>query len=94
MRTLSQLKEKAEELCPYPIGAWREAKFDRRAQSADSAWARCKGEKAVLSVIVRPPEGVSHIALVHEDGPTIPLTDNGKEPGDVDDDQVEQLPLL
>lgn len=74
MPTLSELKERAEELCPYPVGKWRNARFDRRAQSPDSASARCKGHKAIVSVMVRPPEGAPYIVLLEEDE-TIPLQD-------------------
>lgn len=72
MPTLSELKERAEELCPYPVGKWRNARFDRRSQRPDSASARCKNHKAIVSVIVHPPEGTPHIALLEEDE-TIPL---------------------
>lgn len=86
MPTLSKLKEQAERLCPYPIEPWRDAKFDMFSLSADSAFADCKGHKAVVSVIVRPPEGAPHIVLL-EGGRTIPLQDNGGG-------QLEQLELL
>jgi len=86
MPTLNKLKQDAARLCPYPIEAWRDAKFDRRAQSPDSASARCQGHKAIVSVMVRPPEGVPHIVLL-EGNQTIPLQDNGGG-------QLEQLELL
>ena len=80
MSTLNELKEKAERLCPYPIGSWRDTKYDLRAQSPDSAFADCEGRMATVSVMVRPPEGVSHIALI-ENGETVPLVE---DPGPLD----------
>lgn len=85
MPTLKELKEQAEKLCPYPIDKWRNARFDCRAQKPDSASARCKGHKAIVSVMVRPPKGVSHIALLERDE-TIPLRDETAE-------STEQLEL-
>jgi len=78
MPTLSDLKKQAERLCPYPIDKWRNARFDRRAQSPDSASARCRGHKAIVSVIVHPPEGIPHIVLLEGDE-TIPLRDETAE---------------
>jgi len=76
MPTLSKLKEEAARLCPYPIEPWRDAKFGMFSAAPDSAFADCTGHKAVVSVIVRPPEGVPYIALL-EGNRTIPLRDNG-----------------
>jgi len=86
MPTLSKLKQEAARLCPYPIEAWIDARFDMFSISADSAFADCTGHKAMVSVIVHPPKGVPHIVLLEETR-TIPLRDNGSG-------QLEQLELL
>jgi len=94
MPKLSDLKKKAEELCPYPIGNWINAKFDPVSRFPDSAFAPCEGYKGVVvSVIVHPPEGVPHMAIVSESGNTIPLVEDEVE-ADEDDGQLEQLELL
>jgi hypothetical protein len=89
MPSLSDLKEKAEELCPYRVGKWHDTRFDRRAHQPDSAWASCLGygRKAVVSVMLYPPKNAPQLALIEPEF-TIPLL----EPeADVD---VEQLELF
>jgi hypothetical protein len=87
MPNLSDLKEKAEELCPYPLGKWINTKFDPVSRFPDNAFAYCIGHKGVaVSVIVRPPEGAPHIALVSDSGNTIPLVE---DKADVDAEQLE-----
>lgn len=60
MPTLVELKEKAKRLCPYPVGAWTDAQFDLFSQYADSAFAKYKGHKTTVFVIVWPRARVGH----------------------------------
>jgi hypothetical protein len=94
MSMLDDLKEKAERLCPYPVGKWYKAKFDWRALKADSAWAPCKGHKATLSVLLYPPEDIPQIVLLEHDGDTVPLTEDTEAEADLQPRQLELLELL
>ena len=92
MSKLSELKERAEELCPFPIGPWRSARFDLTSPGADSAFAFCPEQGAMLSVMIDPPKGSPHIVLL-EGETTTPLYIPGEEteqPAPKTDDEPEE----
>jgi hypothetical protein len=71
---LEKLKTKALELAPGHQwdDKWIEAKYNRQARGADSAFTDCLECGACLSVVLYPSEGMPQITLI-ENGEEISL---------------------